>query len=140
LVWQLHRAGHEWARRVYGPDLFLAVMDASIAPKWRHFYFGGRDDVADLLSQRMTARFPGLQVAGTLSPPIAPVEDLSTEEVAARINDARPDIVWVGLSSPKHEQWMALMRERLVAPVLIGVGAAFEDRKSTRLNSSHDQI
>src|SRR5206468_7662 len=79
LVWQLHRAGHEWARRVYGPDLFLAVMDASIAPKWRHFYFGGRDDVADLLSQRMTARFPGLQVAGTLSPPIAPVEDLSTE-------------------------------------------------------------
>jgi N-acetylglucosaminyldiphosphoundecaprenol N-acetyl-beta-D-mannosaminyltransferase len=126
LVWHLHRHGHPWARRVYGPDLVLAICQASRDTSWRHFYYGGSDGVAESFSARMAERFPGLKVAGSLSPPFARVDDLCTDEVAARINSSDADIVWVGLSTPKQEQWMARMRDRLEAPVLIGVGAAFD--------------
>jgi len=74
----------------------------------------------------MGDRFQGLRIAGVLSPPVASVDELSSDEAAAQINSSGADIVWVGLSTPKQEQWMARMRERLVAPVLIGVGAAFD--------------
>jgi N-acetylglucosaminyldiphosphoundecaprenol N-acetyl-beta-D-mannosaminyltransferase len=126
LVWQLHQQGHPWATRVYGPDLLLAVSQASLSRDWRHFYYGGRDGVADALRARMTEQFPNLRVAGTFSPPVADIRDLCTDETASRINSSGADIVWVGLSTPKQEQWMARMREHLVAPVLIGVGAAFD--------------
>lgn len=126
LVWQLHRQGHPWATRVYGPDLMLAVSKASLSQGWRHFYYGGSEEIAATLGVRMTERFPGLRIAGTFSPPVAGIEDLFNDEVVARINASAADIVWVGLSTPKQEQWMARMRERLTAPVLIGVGAAFD--------------
>jgi N-acetylglucosaminyldiphosphoundecaprenol N-acetyl-beta-D-mannosaminyltransferase len=126
LVWQLHSQGHAWARRVYGPDLMLAVSAASVPRGWQHFYYGGADGVAESLAARMTKRFPGLLMAGTYSPPVAPVEDLCSDEVAAAINDSEADIVWIGLGTPKQDLWMARMRARLTAPVLIGVGAAFD--------------
>lgn len=126
LVWQLHHQGHVWATRVYGPDLMLAVSQASLSHGWRHFYYGGRDGVSDALAAHMTEQFPELRIAGTFSPPVAEIGDLCSDEVAFRINSSGADIVWVGLSTPKQEQWMACMRERLVAPVLIGVGAAFD--------------
>lgn len=126
LVWQVHHRGHDWATRVYGPDLLLSVCAASTANSWRHFFYGGHDGVAAAVAARMADRFHGLRIAGTLSPPIARVEDLCNAEVVAQINNSGADIVWVGLGTPKQETWMARMRERLVAPVLVGVGAAFD--------------
>jgi N-acetylglucosaminyldiphosphoundecaprenol N-acetyl-beta-D-mannosaminyltransferase len=79
----------------------------------------------------MQNRFPGLQVAGILEPPFAPLGELCTEETAQTINAAKPDIVWVGMSSPKQDMWMACMRPLLDAPVLIAVGAAFDFHSGT---------
>ncbi len=75
--------------------------------------------------------FPRLQVAGTYEPPFGPLEQLCTDEAAALIDRAEPDIVWVGISSPKQDRWMACMRPRLKAPVIIGVGAAFDFHSGT---------
>jgi N-acetylglucosaminyldiphosphoundecaprenol N-acetyl-beta-D-mannosaminyltransferase len=126
LVWELHRQGHAGAERVYGPDLFLAVSNASISRGWKHFYYGGHEGVAESLAAKMRGRFPGLRVVGMFSPPVASVDELCTQEVADDINASDADIVWVGLGAPKQEEWMARMRERLAAPILIGVGAAFD--------------
>jgi N-acetylglucosaminyldiphosphoundecaprenol N-acetyl-beta-D-mannosaminyltransferase len=126
LVWLLHRDGHPWARRVYGPDLILAICEASLSRGWSHFYYGGPDGVATSLAAGLEERFPGLIVAGTFSPPVTHVDNLCTDDIAVRINASGADIVWVGLSTPKQEWWMARMRQRLTAPVLIGVGAAFD--------------
>jgi N-acetylglucosaminyldiphosphoundecaprenol N-acetyl-beta-D-mannosaminyltransferase len=78
------------------------------------------------LASRLQAQMQGLEVAGVMEPPFAPVEELCTAEVVAAINAARPDVVWVGVSTPKQDRWMARMRPLLDAPVLIGVGAAFD--------------
>lgn len=111
--------------RVYGPDLMLRVCAAGVSPGWRHFFYGSTDDVLADLEQRLAARFPGLVVAGRIAPPFRPLSGDEEKADAARINAARPDIVWVGLGTPKQDYWVARLRPALDAPVLIAVGAAF---------------
>lgn len=126
LVWLSRLAGHAQVSRVYGPDLMLAELRRSGSLPHRHFLYGGGPGVAETLGQVLRRRFPGVEIVGTFTPPFAPVEELCTPEAASQINAARADIVWVGISSPKQERWMASMRPHLQAPVLIGVGAAFD--------------
>ncbi|WP_376791088.1 WecB/TagA/CpsF family glycosyltransferase [Thermoflexus sp.] len=126
LVWLSRLKGFRHVDRVYGPDLMLALCERSIARGYRHFFYGGAKGVPERLSEVLQKRFPGLQVAGTYSPPFRPLTPEEDERVVRMINAANPDIVWVGLSTPKQEHWMAEHRARLTAPVLIGVGAAFD--------------
>jgi len=126
LVWLGRRAGFPHMTRVYGPDLMTEICRISPAHGWRHFLYGGEPGVAELLADRLRQRFPGIRIVGTWCPPFRPLTDAEKEDVAALINNARPDIVWVGLSTPKQERWMAEMAPRLRVPVLVGVGAAFD--------------
>jgi N-acetylglucosaminyldiphosphoundecaprenol N-acetyl-beta-D-mannosaminyltransferase len=126
LVWLAHLQGLKHVERVYGPDLMLASCEASIAKGYRHFFYGGGDGIAQLLADRLTARFPGLIVAGVYTPPFRTLTPEEDQAVVEQINASRADIVWVGLSTPKQERWMAAHVGRLQAPALIGVGAAFD--------------
>ena len=126
LVWISRLRGHSGVERVYGPDLMLACCEASVAKGYRHFFYGGAGGVPEQLSERLQKRFPGLQIAGQWSPPFRELTTLEEAEMVERINAAQPDIVWIGLSTPKQERWMARYVGRISAPVLIGVGAAFD--------------
>jgi N-acetylglucosaminyldiphosphoundecaprenol N-acetyl-beta-D-mannosaminyltransferase len=126
LVWLVRNAGQTTASRVYGPDLMELVLSRSRTQQTTHFFYGGAAGVAQKLKTDMERRFPGVRVVGTLSPPVGSVEELATDEVAEIINAAQPDYVWVGIGCPKQEQWMAAMRSRLTASILVGVGAAFD--------------
>lgn len=126
LVWISHRLGFPEAERVYGPDLMLAVCAWSVPRGHRHYFYGGASGVPERLAERLIARFPGMVVVGAFSPPFRPLNAEEETAVVRAINEARPDIIWVGLSTPKQERWMAAYREKLKAPVLIGVGAAFD--------------
>lgn len=126
LVWLLRNAGYAHVSRVYGPDLMLAAMGHSLVTGHRHYLYGGVAGVSAELAEVMRTRFPGITIAGAGTPAFGPVEELSSDAVAQSIDQARPDIVWVGMSSPKQDLWMSVMRARLQAPVLIGVGAAFD--------------
>jgi N-acetylglucosaminyldiphosphoundecaprenol N-acetyl-beta-D-mannosaminyltransferase len=128
VVWVARWSGHPNVSRVYGPDLMLAVLERA---RHRHFFYGGGPGVAKRLGDEMTRRFPGLQIAGHIEPAFAPLDQLCTPETAAAINAAKPDVVWVGMSSPKQDLWMARMRGMLDAPVLIAVGAAFDFHTGT---------
>jgi N-acetylglucosaminyldiphosphoundecaprenol N-acetyl-beta-D-mannosaminyltransferase len=126
LVWLSRLMGFRRVERVYGPDLMLAACERSTELGHRHFFYGGGPGVAERLAARLQVRFPGLKLAGTCSPPFRPLTPEEDRAVVERINAALPDIVWVGLSTPKQERWMASHIGRLQAPVLIGVGAAFD--------------
>lgn len=126
LVWLGRHAGAGHMRRVYGPDLMLALCEVAAARGWTSYFYGGKDGTAEILAARLQARFPGLQVVGTYAPPFRPLTSQEDDEVVEVINAARPDLVWVGLSTPKQERWMAAHRARLTAPALLGVGAAFD--------------
>lgn len=126
LVWLLRLAGHQNAGRVYGPDLMLQLLERSLSQDFRHFLYGGTDETLAELQAKLTARFRGLHVVGTFAPPFRTLTPAEDSEVVGAINRANPDIVWVGLSTPKQEIWMAQHRSRLNARVLLGVGAAFD--------------
>ncbi|MCX5480722.1 WecB/TagA/CpsF family glycosyltransferase [Kaistia geumhonensis] len=126
LVWLARRDGHGSAGRVYGPDLMLSVFAAGEGRGVRHYFYGATPATIEALTARLIARFPRAQIAGTFSPPFRSLTPEEEFDVANRINGSGADIVWVGLSTPKQEQWMGRMRDRLDAPQLIGVGAAFD--------------
>lgn len=126
LVWLGRLRGQSLQRRVYGPELMLAFCQASAPRGYRHFFFGGAPGVPEQLADVFRQRFPGFRVVGTYSPPFRPLTPQENEEITGRIREAAPDILWVGLSTPKQEQWMYEHRERLSVPVLVGVGAAFD--------------
>jgi N-acetylglucosaminyldiphosphoundecaprenol N-acetyl-beta-D-mannosaminyltransferase len=126
LVWLSHLMGFRYVERVYGPDLMLAMCERSTERGYRHFFYGGASGVAEKLVVRLRCRFPELRVAGIDSPPFRPLTLEEDRPIVARINEVRPDIIWVGLSTPKQERWMAAHVGRLSAPVLVGVGAAFD--------------
>lgn len=127
LVWALRALGHPLPSRVYGPDLMARHCERSALNGTGVFLYGGRDDDAlEQLERSLRARYAGLRIAGSHSPPHHELSPQETDAVAEQINRSQADVVWVGIGVPKQEKWMAAMRERLEAPVLIGVGAAFD--------------
>ena len=126
LVWMCRALGRKRTTRVYGPDLMRRLSVISAQRGYRQFYYGGNSGVAELLSKTLTAKLPELQVVGTHTPPFRLLTPEEDEAVVQKINEARPDIVWVGLSTPKQEYWMASHVGRIEAPVMIGIGAAFD--------------
>jgi N-acetylglucosaminyldiphosphoundecaprenol N-acetyl-beta-D-mannosaminyltransferase len=126
LVWLGRLAGHGTMDRVYGPDLLLALGAVSARCHLRHFFYGGREGVADRLALRLQQRFSGLTVAGTCTPPFRPLDADESAALKRQVEAARPDILWVGLSTPKQERFMHAYCARLGVPVMIGVGAAFD--------------
>ena len=127
LVWALHALGHARATRVYGPDLMARFCARAAAGGTPIYLYGGRTPEAlGLLERRLRERFPGLQIAGGFSPPFRELTPEEEREVLAAIDASGAQVVWVGTGQPKQEKWMLAMRPRLSAPLLVGVGAAFD--------------
>ena len=125
LVWVAHHRGRRSAERVCGPDTMLTVCDEGRRSDLRHFLLGGAPGVAEALADRLSSQFPGLTIVGTLSPPFRPLTDAEDAALVAQVNATSPDVVWIGLGSPKQEFWAASHAAAIPA-VLLPVGAAFD--------------
>jgi N-acetylglucosaminyldiphosphoundecaprenol N-acetyl-beta-D-mannosaminyltransferase len=117
--------------RLHGPDLMTVACREGVENGWRHYFYGGREGVPEKVSRHMTDNFPGLVTAGTLSPPFRELSQKEELEIVERINDARPDILWVALGLLKQEAWIAKHFDVIEAPWMIGVGAAFDFHAGT---------
>ena len=126
LVWVGRLLGHGTVQRVYGPDFMLLLAARAAAARYRCFFYGGAAGVAEELAGALARRFPGLRTVGAEAPPFRELSPTEETDTLSRMNASGADIVWVGLGCPKQERWMAAYRPRLKAPVLVGVGAAFD--------------
>ena len=127
LVWAMNALGHDLPSRVYGPDLMDRYCERAARTGARMFLYGGRDqDALVQLGLNLRSKYPGLDIVGGYVPPFRPLTAEEQSAVADEINGSEADVVWVGIGVPKQEKWMASMRDRLDAPVLVGVGAAFD--------------
>jgi len=127
-------AGYFWGVRVprrNGPVLMLKACDYGRERGWRHYFYGGKEGVPELLEKNLTARFPGLIVAGGYSPPFGTLTPEQKRGIIERIRAARPDIVWVGLGLLKQEAWVAEYLDEIEAPWMVGVGGAFDYHAGT---------
>jgi len=125
LVWLGRRRGFELKRRVAGPELMLVFCQATRSRGYRHFFYGSTEDVARALARSLENQF-GINVCGCYSPPFRPLTVEEDREIIDLINEAAPDVLWIGLSTPKQERWMYEHKERLGVPVMVGAGAAFD--------------
>ena len=125
-VWMGRWQGFRQMRRVYGPDLMLRVCEFSRTRGYTHFLYGGAPGVAEELKARLEQRFPGLKIVGTYTPPFRPLTAAEEQQLRDLVEAARPDIFWVGLSTPKQERFMAQYWQKLGATLFFGVGAAFD--------------
>ena len=126
MVWAGKLNGQREMRRVYGPDLLLDVCAWSETSGAKHFFYGGADGVAELLAQKLKLKFPKLKIVGTFTPPFRALNADEENKLREQVAAARPDIFWVGLSTPKQEKFMAEFLPKLDATLMIGVGAAFD--------------
>src|SRR4051795_2855891 len=127
VVWALNAFGHGLKDRVYGPTLMARYCERSARTGVQMFLYGGRDENAlALLTANLATQYPGLRIVGGHVPPFRPLTTEEEDAVVGHIDESGADVVWVGIGVPKQEKWMAAMRPRLAAPVLVGVGAAFD--------------
>jgi N-acetylglucosaminyldiphosphoundecaprenol N-acetyl-beta-D-mannosaminyltransferase len=127
LVWAIKALGYSLPGRVYGPELMSRACLRAAATGHRFYLYGGRNQGALVqLVLNLRRSYPGLKIVGGYSPPHRSLTEAEHDAVVTEINNSRADVVWVGIGVPKQEKWMAAFRESLDAPVLIGVGAAFD--------------
>jgi N-acetylglucosaminyldiphosphoundecaprenol N-acetyl-beta-D-mannosaminyltransferase len=127
LVWAMNALGHSLGGRVYGPELMSRACARATGTGRRFYLYGGRNQGALVqLALNLRQRYPGVTIVGGYSPPHRPLSDEERAAVVQEINQSQADVVWVGIGVPKQEKWMARMRPMLDAPVLVGVGAAFD--------------
>lgn len=132
LVWLGRLRGFSTRRRVYGPELMMTFCRETASKGYRHFFLGGRPGLPERLSESLRRRIPALQIVGTFSPPFGQVTSEEDEAIRTMINATDPDVVWVGLSEINQDTWMYEHRGKLNAPVLIGIGAAFDFLAGTK--------
>jgi N-acetylglucosaminyldiphosphoundecaprenol N-acetyl-beta-D-mannosaminyltransferase len=104
----------------------LAMCELSVRRGYRNFLLGGKPGVAQALKSSLEMRFPGLNVVGTYTPPFRQLTREEETSLFQYVHDVKPDIIWVGLSTPKQERFMAKYGSRLSVPLMVGVGAAFD--------------
>src|ERR1700683_3298153 len=127
LVWALRALGNPRATRIYGPDLMAGYCARAAIFGTPMYLYGGRTPEAlALLEARLRERFPGIRIVGGFSPPFRELTVQEEQSVIADIEASGAAVVWVGPGQPKQERWMAQVRPRLSAPLLVGVGAAFD--------------
>ena len=112
--------------RVSGPTFILKACEYGVSRGWRHYFFGGKEGVAEELARTLQERFPGLQVAGTACPPFRDMTEQELADLIAELSAKKVDLLWVALGGPRQEQWMHKYLGRMPVPVMLGVGAAFD--------------
>ncbi len=127
LVWAMNALGGDLSQRVYGPELMARYCERAADSRVKMYLYGGRNQGALVqLALNLRQRYPGVKIVGGYSPPFRDMTQEEDDAIIKEINRSRADVVWVGVGAPKQEKWMAAMRGRLDAPVMIGVGAAFD--------------
>jgi len=132
LVWVAKFLGDKEIGRTYGPDLMRALCEGGQNQGYKHYFYGGTENTCSLLENVLKKEFSNINIVGHYAPPFKPLHTQEDEEIIDKINQLSPDILWVGLGSPKQDFWMYEHREKLNVPVIIGVGAAFDFLAGTK--------
>ena len=119
------KRGFKNMKRTTGPSLMGEIFKISAAEGYRHYFYGSTDETLEKLYSVLEETYPGIQIAGMYSPPFRPMTEEEDKAIVERINETKPDFIWVGLGAPKQEKWMAAHQGR-VNGLMVGVGAGFD--------------
>lgn len=109
-----------------GPELMWEFSKIADEQGYKYFILGDTEDTLQLLDKRLREAYPSLRIVGLHSPPFRPLTPEDDETILRSINQAEPDVLWVGLGMPKQDQWIHEHQDRLNVPVAVGAGASFK--------------
>jgi len=135
LVWLGKLFGYKNIRRVYGPDVMRDVCAYSADKGWTHFLYGGGPGLAETLQIQLESAHPGIQIVGTHCPPFRELNEDEEKELVQKIEQLRPDVFWVGISTPRQLYFAGRMLGRLKTKVIAPVGYAFDVNAGTKIDS-----
>lgn len=136
VAWMMRRLGASGQRRVTGPDLMWALCESCAHSHLPIYLLGGSEKTLRMLSERLSAAFPGLLIAGVAAPPFRPLTPAEDSDLVSQVNASGAALVFVALGCPKQEAWMAAHKGR-IAGVMLGVGAAFDFHAGTVRRAPH---
>lgn len=119
------KRGYKEMERTTGPDFMGEIFQISVQNGYKHFFYGSTEETLKKMIKNVKNIYPGIQVAGSYSPPFRKLSDEEDREIIKLINKCNVDFVWVGLGAPKQEIWMAEHQGK-VDGVMVGVGAGFD--------------
>lgn len=119
------RRGCKNMARTTGPSLMGEIFKISAKKGYRHYFYGSKEETLELLEKKLKEHYPGIEIAGMYSPPFRPLTEEEDRAIVERINETKPDFVWVGLGAPKQEKWMAAHQGKIDG-LMLGVGAGFD--------------
>lgn len=119
------KRGFKNMERTTGPSLMGEIFKTSVTKGYRHYFYGSTEKTLEKLYAVLTDAYPGIQITGMYSPPFRPMTEDEDKALVDRLNEIKPDFIWVGLGAPKQERWMAAHQGR-VEGLMIGVGAGFD--------------
>jgi len=126
VIWLAKARGLDALERVSGADLMAEFFKVANKEGFSSYFYGDTKETLHELNNKLLSEFPNLKIAGSYSPPFRELAKEADEEIIQKINQAKPDVLWVALGLPKQEKWIFEHREKLKVPVAIGVGAAFK--------------
>lgn len=124
------RRGAKDMSRTTGPAFMGEILKISVENKYRHYFYGSKEETLEKLKANLLRDYPGIDIAGMYSPPFRPLTEEEDQAIVEKINEAQADFVWVGLGAPKQEKWMAAHQGK-VHGLMVGVGAAFDFHAGT---------
>ena len=124
------KKGYSGVERVAGPDFMDNMFRDTQYTGISHYFYGSTEETIESLKERLSKRYPGIDIRGFYSPPFRPLTPEEDAEDIRRINESGADIVWIGLGAPKQEKWMSAHKGQLNA-VMMGVGAGFDFHAGT---------
>jgi N-acetylglucosaminyldiphosphoundecaprenol N-acetyl-beta-D-mannosaminyltransferase len=128
LVWCLNARGAGLRDRVYGPTFMRQMLTISPSSE-SHYLLGGSQDCLDRLQQRLLVWNQGLRLVGRHAGYLKPAD---SPHIVAEINALSPDFIWIGLGTPRQQQWIDAHRDALHRGVLLSVGFAFDVNAGTK--------
>lgn len=131
-TWGARLLGQRLPARLPGPRAMLDLCRHGLQKGYRHFFYGGAEGVAQRLAERLSTQFPGLQIAGTFTPPFRELTSDEEADVAVRIAQSRAHVLWVALGAPRQELWVADHVGKIDVPLMLAVGAAFDFHSGAR--------
>jgi N-acetylglucosaminyldiphosphoundecaprenol N-acetyl-beta-D-mannosaminyltransferase len=117
--------GNKEISRLFGPTVMEKFVDWGRKDGITHFFFGSSEGNLNKLKAAIDEKYPGAKVAGLISPPFKPMNEWDNESFIQKINEAKPDFIWIGLGAPKQERWMFNHCKSIHSGVMFGIGAGF---------------
>ncbi len=126
LVWASRLLGNPLPERVAGSDLVPLLIQIAEKKNYRVFFLGASPESAAAAVENLQKKHPRLTIAGRYSPPFQSLLEMDHDEIKRRIQEAKPDLLFVSFGCPKQEKWISMHYRSLGVPVSVGVGATID--------------